>query len=129
VDNFGNALTDPVIELKNTANPAGGGKALTIIGGNVYRGNSIPGFKGKYIFGTYAQTQGVMNGELFIATPAGSGMWQYEEVTLKSYPNDLGYYLKGFGQDNDGEIYLTVSTAAGPTGTAGKIFKLVKVPS
>jgi glucose/arabinose dehydrogenase len=125
VDNFGKPLIDPVVELNNTANPAGG-KALTIIGGNVYRGHSIPGFEGKYIFGTYAQTQNVPNGELFIANPAGQKSWKYEEVELKSFPNDLGHYLKGFGQDNDGEIYLTVSTTAGPSGTNGKVFKLVK---
>jgi glucose/arabinose dehydrogenase len=127
VDNFGIPLTDPVIEINNTSNPMGG-KALTIIGGNVYRGKSIPSYQGKYIFGTFAQTQNSANGELFISTPAASGMWTYEEVPLKSYTNDLGYYLKGFGQDNDGEVYLTVSTALGPSGTTGKVFKLVKAP-
>ncbi|MFC0772542.1 PQQ-dependent sugar dehydrogenase [Terrimonas alba] len=127
VDNFGNPLIDPVIEVINAANPMGGGKALTIIGGNVYRGNSIPGFQGKYIFGTFGQTFTAPDGELFIATPAGPGPWKYDEIDLKSFPNDLGHYLKGFGQDNDGEVYLTVSTALGPSGTTGKVFKLVRV--
>jgi glucose/arabinose dehydrogenase len=123
VDNFGNTLTDPVIEVNNAANPAGG-KALTIIGGNVYRGNDIQSLKGKYIFGSYAQSN-APNGELFMAEPSGSD-WAYSEISLKSHPDDLGYYLKGFGQDNDGEIYLTVSTIGGPSGTAGKVMKLVK---
>jgi glucose/arabinose dehydrogenase len=125
MDNLGRKLVDPVIELNNTANPAGG-KALTVIGGNVYRGNAIPGLQGKYIFGTYAQTASVPNGELFVATPSGSASWQYDELKLKSFPNDLGHYLKGFGQDNDGEIYLTLSSVGGPSGTGGKVFKLVK---
>jgi glucose/arabinose dehydrogenase len=129
VDNFGNALTDPVISLPNTSNPQGG-KALTVIGGNVYRGNTITGFKGKYIFGTFAQTAGTPNAELFITNSeaGGAGPWAYSEVNLVNYPNDLGYYLKGFGQDNAGEIYLTVSSIAGPSGTTGKVFKLVKMP-
>jgi len=127
VDNLGNPLIDPVIEVNNTANPMGG-SALTVIGGNVYRGNSIPGFQGKYIFGTFGQTGMAPDGELFISNPAGPGPWDYEEINLKSFPNDLGHYLKGFGQDNDGEIYLTVSTAVGPSGTTGKVFKLVSVP-
>jgi glucose/arabinose dehydrogenase len=126
VDNFGNPLIDPVIEVINAANPMGGGKALTIIGGNVYRGNSIPGFQGKYIFGTFGQTFTAPDGELFISNPAGPGPWKYDEVDLKSFPNDLGHYLKGFGQDNEGEVYLTVSTALGPSGTTGKVFKLVR---
>lgn len=125
-DNFGNLLIDPVIELNNAANPQGG-KALTVIGGNMYRGNAIPAFRGKYIFGTFAQNSSAANGELFIATPAGS-TWSYNEVTLMSYPNDLGYYLKGFGEDNDGEIYLTVSSVAGPSGTTGKVLKLIPKP-
>jgi hypothetical protein len=113
-----------VIEMNNFQNPKGG-KATTIIGGNVYRGNKIRGFNGKYIFGTFSQGPGTPNGELFISSPAGSGLWSFDELNLKSYPNDLGYYLKGFGQDLKGEIYLTVSSLAGPSGTTGKILKLV----
>lgn len=126
-DNLGNPLIDPVVAINNTSNPQGG-KALTVIGGNVYRGNDIPGFQGKYIFGTFAQTPGNANGELFIADPSGTGQWNYDEVNLVSYPNDLGYYLKGFGQDNNGEVYLAVSSVAGPSGTTGRIFKLIKAP-
>jgi glucose/arabinose dehydrogenase len=126
VDNFGRTLIDPVIVINNAANPQGG-RALTIIGGNVYRGSAIPAYNGKYIFGTYAQTS-APDGELFISTPAGQSDWNFEEISLVNHPNDLGYYLKGFGQDNAGEIYLTVSSNAGPSGTTGKVFKLVKAP-
>jgi hypothetical protein len=115
VDVFGMDLIDPVIEMKNSANPSGG-KATTVIGGNVYRGRDIPEFKGMYLFGSFSQPGNVPNGEL---------LWDFAEVTLKDYPNDLGYYLKGFGQDNEGEIYLTVSGVAGPTDVTGKVFKLV----
>jgi glucose/arabinose dehydrogenase len=126
-DNLGRAFIDPVIEIANAANPQGG-RALTIIGGNVYRGNSIPGLQGKYVFGTFAQTAMTPNGELFVSQVSGQGTWSFNELSLVSAPNDLGYYLKGFGQDNDGEIYLTVTTNLGPTGTTGKVFKLVKAP-
>lgn len=125
VDNFGNQLIDPIIELNNFANPDGG-KATTVIGGNVYRGKAIKEYDGRYIFGTFSQGPGVANGELFISTSEGPGLWSYQEVPLKSAPNDLGYYLKGFGQDNEGEIYLAVSRIAGPTGNAGRILKLVR---
>jgi glucose/arabinose dehydrogenase len=123
-DNLGNPLIDPVIEVNNAANPAGG-KALTIIGGNVYRGTAINGWDGKYIFGTFSQSATAANGELFISQTSNANEWTYDEVNLKSQPNDLGYFLRGFGQDNDGEIYLTVSSMLGPTGNTGKVFKLV----
>ena len=98
VDAFGNKLIDPVIQVNNWLNPEGG-RPTTIIAGEVYRGNEIPGFQGKYIFGTFSQTPTTANGELFIANPAGSGEWSYQEIELASHPGDIGYYLKGFGKD------------------------------
>ncbi len=124
VDVLGKTLTDPVITISNTGNPAGG-RALTVIGGNVYRGSAIPDYVGKYIFGTFAQGNSP-NGELFIATPNGQSDWSFEELDIVSHAGDVGYYLKGFGQDNAGEIYLTVTTNLGPSGTTGKVLKLVK---
>ncbi|WP_202915843.1 PQQ-dependent sugar dehydrogenase [Pontibacter pamirensis] len=124
VDVYGNRLIDPVIEMKNFNNPSGG-RTLTIIGGNVYRGNDIPGFYGKYIFGSFAQSFGTPNGEIFISNPAGRGLWSFEEIELVSSPDDIGHYLKGFGQDLEGEIYVTASSMLGPSGNTGKVFKLV----
>jgi glucose/arabinose dehydrogenase len=123
VDKRGKELIDPVLELNNWQNPLGG-KATTIIGGYVYRGEKIDSWKGKYVFGTFSQTPATPNGELFIATMGGS-LWQYKEASLKNNPNDLGYYLKGFGQDDDNELYITVSSKPGPEGNTGKVFKLV----
>ncbi|HEX6334828.1 MAG TPA: PQQ-dependent sugar dehydrogenase [Flavisolibacter sp.] len=120
-------LSGPVIEINNWRNPAGG-RATTIIGGNVYRGQSIPSLYGKYIFGTFSQTPTTANGELFMAQTSGKGNWSYQEISLASSPNDIGYYLKGFGQDRAGEVYLTVSTILGPSGSSGKVFKLVTAP-
>lgn len=124
IDIYGNRLIDPVIEMKNFSNPAGG-RTITIIGGNVYRGNDIPGFQGKYIFGSFAQNFSAPNGELFIANPAGPGLWSFQEIELASSPDDIGHYLKGFGQDLEGEIYVTASSMLGPSGSTGKVFKLV----
>ncbi len=127
VDDRGKRLLDPVLELNNYQNPLGG-KATTIIGGYVYRGTGLEGWNGKYVFGTFSQSPTTPNGELFVATMKNgeeSGPWQYEEVSLKSHPDDVGYYIKGFGQDDDGEVYLTVSSTSGPSGTTGKVFKLV----
>jgi glucose/arabinose dehydrogenase len=124
MDILGHPLIDPVVIINNAANPAGG-RALTVIGGNVYRGTEIPAYKGKYVFGTFAQSF-APNGELFIAVMNGQRDWVFDEIELQSRPGDLGYYLKGFGQDNKGEIYLTVTTNLGPSGTTGKVYKLVK---
>jgi hypothetical protein len=90
----------------------------------IYRGEKIESWQGKYIFGTFSQTPATPNGELYIATPQGNA-WAYEEISLKNNPNDLGYYLRGFGQDDNGELYVTVSFMSGPQGNSGKVFRLV----
>lgn len=121
-DVLGNELIDPVIEMNNAKNPAGG-STVTIIGGYVYRGSSIPELSGQYIFGSFSKDF-EPTGEVFFANPSGAGLWDFEELEFKSTSGDIGYYLKGFGQDLDGEIYLAVSGMLGPDGNTGKIFKI-----
>jgi glucose/arabinose dehydrogenase len=131
VDSAGNPLIDPVIQLVNTANPAGGGKATVVVGGNVYRGSAFPQWQGKYIFGIFSQGgtgAAGANAKLYVSTPAASGLWGYEELNPKDYATNLGYYLKGFGQDLSGELYLTVSGVQGVSGTTGKVFRLAAAP-
>lgn len=127
VDAFGNPLTDPVIEMLNTANPAPAEvKSLTVIGGHVYRGHEIPSLTGKYIFGSFSRSFAGPQGEIFVAQPAGPGLWPFERVPLASFPDHLGLFVKGFGQDLQGEIYVAVSSVLGPSGTTGKVYKLVR---
>lgn len=124
IDPLGNRLIDPVIEMLNSANPASGIKTLTVIGGHVYRG-AIKGLKGDYVFGSFSKTFNPAQGELFVAKPAGPRLWPFIEIPLASFADHLGAFVKGFGQDLEGEIYVATSTALGPSGTTGKVYKLV----
>ncbi|MBC7913453.1 MAG: PQQ-dependent sugar dehydrogenase, partial [Pyrinomonadaceae bacterium] len=126
VDPNGRKLIDPIIEVNHIANPKGG-IATVIVGGNVYRGTTIPDFAGRYIFGIFSSGFTVPNGKIFIAESKSSGLWSYEEIVLKDHPDNLGLFLKGFGQDEKGEVYLTGSTTLGPSGTTGKVYKLAMV--
>jgi glucose/arabinose dehydrogenase len=124
-DSAGKPLIDPVIEVVNTANPKGNGLGIAIIGGFVYRGSALPGLVGKYIFGMLSST-GKADGQVFSSTPGtGSGMWAFDPLALKSFTPNLGTFLKSFGQDQSGEIYLLTSDQEGPQGTTGKVYKLV----
>lgn len=126
VDPLGNPLIDPIIEINNWQNPLGG-KATTVIGGHVYRGTAIRGLAGRYVFGTFSQTPTTPDGELYVAHQRPFGLWPVEELSLAGSPDDVGYFLKGFGQDRQGEIYMTVSEVVGPTGNTGRVLKLVPV--
>ncbi|WP_051189782.1 PQQ-dependent sugar dehydrogenase [Daejeonella oryzae] len=125
-DPDGRKLIDPIIEVNNVANP-NGGIATTIVGGNVYRGKTIPQFQGKYIFGIFSSGFTTPNGKIFVSESASSGLWSYEEIVLKDFSNNLGLFLKGFGQDLKGEIYIVGSTQLGPSGNSGKVYKLAMV--
>jgi len=123
LDVFGNRLIDPVLELRNTAQP--GGITVAVIGGNVYRGDDIPGLKGKYVFGSFSAPEDAAEGQIFVSKGGfGSGLWSIEKISLKSFPDHLGQYVKGFGQDLKGEIYVLTTVEGGPTGNTGKIYKL-----
>jgi glucose/arabinose dehydrogenase len=132
VDSAGKPLIEPIIQLKNKAHPDGTGIATVIVGGNVYRGSALPQLHGRYVFGIFSQGgsgAAAANAKLYAVTSTpSSGQWTYEDVNLNGYSSNLGYYLKGFGQDLEGELYITVSGAQGVSGSTGKVFKLVAAP-
>jgi glucose/arabinose dehydrogenase len=89
MDPFGNRLIDPVIEMLNAANPAPGVKTLTVIGGHVYRGDEIKSLKGDYVFASFSRSFAGPMGELFVAKPAGPGLWPFTEISLVSFTDHL----------------------------------------
>lgn len=126
-DANGNPLIDPVIEARNYANPDNG-HFVVIVAGYVYRGSSLPELQGKYVFGNFSAKDDEPQGEVYVTTPqAGAGLWSFEKLDLKSYTDNLKLYVKGFGQDSAGEIYVLATGNLGPSGTTGKVFKIVSV--
>ena len=120
----GTPLQNPVIEYANSAQP--GGLGVTVIGGHVYRGKTIDELEGRYVFGDFSRTFFPPNGSLFAATSESHGLWTIHELTIANRPNGrLGHYVLGFGQDDDGEVYVGVRDVLGPTGTTGRVYRLI----
>jgi glucose/arabinose dehydrogenase len=120
----GNPLIDPVIEVKNSKQP--GGYGLVIVGGHVYRGNALPQYEGKYIFGMWSRSFAAPDGSVLVATPQASGLWSFNEIHFANTPaGQLKHYVLGFGQDSKGEVYVLTSDASGPTGNSGKLYKII----
>jgi glucose/arabinose dehydrogenase len=123
-DPYGNPLIDPIIQLNNAANPAGG-VATVIVGGYVYRGSTFPQLQGSYIFGSFSQA-GAADGKVYVAAPSSAaGLRNYMSLNMHNFEANVGAYIKGFGQDLSGEIYVLTSDVAGPSGSSGKVYKLV----
>jgi glucose/arabinose dehydrogenase len=123
----GTPLRDPIIEYANSAQP--GGIGVTVIGGNVYRGNTIKSLKGMYVFGDFSTRFFPPDGTLLAARPRASGLWPIRELRVASSANGrLNDYILGFGIDDRGEVYVGGKDVLGPSGTTGKVYRLVPAP-
>ncbi len=80
-------LTDPVTEYTHSY-----GCAVT--GGEVYRGASLPGWLGVYVYGDYC------SGNIWGLLHKPDGTWQNALLFQTSYS------ISSFGLDQAGELYL-----------------------
>jgi glucose/arabinose dehydrogenase len=120
----GDPLIDPIIEYPQARL---GGFGVAVVGGHVYRGSALPQFRGRYVFGDWSRSFGQANGSLFVAMSRKRGLWQMQELRVATSPTGrLNARLLGFGQDAAGELYALTTNNTGPTGTTGRVLKLVR---
>ena len=118
----GEPLLNPVAEY-------GHEDGIAVVGGFVYRGSDSPELEGKYIFGDFSRGFFPGNGRLFWLDADGALSDIFEFRLLP--PNEpLQRYVLGFGEDEDGEIYLLTSQNLGPDPdtTTGEVFRIVTPP-
>ncbi len=111
-------LIGPVAEYDHA-----NGDGISVIGGHVYRGSRFPALSGLYVFGDFSTSFGAPNGKLYYLD-ADNDPSLISEFNL-STGAPLGLFVKGFGEDEDGEIYLLASTQLGPFGSGGGVFRIV----
>lgn len=104
-------IINPVAEYDHNEGTA-------IIGGFVYRGQTITAINGKYVFGDF-QNPELSSGRLFYNN---SGQVTEFQLTLADRP---GMNVMGFAQDAHGEIYLLGNTTGTPFGDTGVVSKIV----
>lgn len=120
----GAPLVGPIIEYKNVNQDEGIG--LVVVGGYVYRGTALPQLSGKYVFGDWGYSRDEPKGLVFAATPADEGRWPIQPVQIAGREGDeLNEHVIGFGQDDMGEMYVLTTETGGPTGTTGKVYRLI----
>jgi len=107
------ALTDPVLEYSHEDGTA-------VIGGFMERGSAVPALSGQYIFGDFVAPN-TETGRLFYSDFSG-GLTQ--ELRIGDPERDLGIFLKGFGQGDNGDVY-----ALGDGNSGGFVYKIVSIPA
>ena len=94
---------------------------IAVVGGFTYRGTLVPLLANRYIFGDLAGNAG--SARLFY-TYLGNGT--IFEFRMGQQNPLLGSFLKGFGQDDRRELYVMIDSNIGPSGTGGKVLKIVR---
>ncbi len=107
-------LLDPVLQYDHD-------EGTTVVGGHVYRGKAIPALRGIYVFGDY-QRPGTSSGRLFTGDLATG---EIKELRVGADDKPLGFLLKAFGVDADGELYVCGSMKPSPIGPGGFVKKIV----
>ena len=105
-------LIDPIAEYDHD-------DGLSIIGGFMYRGTALPNLIGRYVTGDFGRFNAPV-GRLFVLDRN-----EFRELRLGRENRTFDHWIKGFGQDQQGELYVFGSTNLGPTGTSGKMLKIV----
>jgi glucose/arabinose dehydrogenase len=121
----GEPLLDPIVEYSHPESGFSPEIGITVIGGFVYRGSESPGLVGSYLFGDFAQAFFAPSGTLlFIDDPSGPSP-AIEQFQIGFDDRPYGLFLKGFGEDEDGEVYACGSIALAPTGNTGVCQRIV----
>ncbi len=118
----GEPLQLPVIEYPHLDNQGDSSVAgSSVIGGYVYRGEALPELQGRYIFGDWSTDFSAPQGQIMIAslTDTPGALWSLEQVA------QLDAYVLGFGEDSSGELYALTTESTGPTGTTGKVHRII----
>jgi hypothetical protein len=108
----GEPLIDPVAAY-------GDPEGSAVIGGFVYRGSRIPALVGKYVFGDFSEPSFTTGGRLFWIDLSGD---LSQIVELRG--DRPGALLMGFGEDEEGELYVLTSQSPGPGDLSGMVYRI-----
>lgn len=112
----GEPLLRPIAEYNHS-------DGLAVVGGFVYRGSKYRDLYGKYVFGDFSTGFRTPAGRLFWLDADGA-LSDIFEFKIGELDLPLGKFLFGFGQDQDGELYVLASGNLGPSGIAGEVYRL-----
>jgi plastocyanin len=101
------------------------GLGVSLINGYLYRGSEIEGLQGNFVFGDWSQSFGEPGGRMFMAEPQDEGLWPITELIVTGENEGFEKFVLGFGEDQDGELYVLTTEMGGPTGDTGKVYRII----
>ncbi len=115
-------MTDPIVQYDHD-------EGLSVTGGFVYRGSAIPELFGMYVFGDWSSSFSNAEGRLFYYNPLDASP-EILELQLSGSNPPLGTFVRAFGEDANGELYILGGTNLGPFMTSGgqslgEVFRII----
>ena len=107
-------LVNPIVQYSHF-------DGIAVVAGFTYRGTRVPLLANKYIFGDLSGSAG--NARLFYTVLGNRPIAEFQMGPQNPL---LGSFLKGFGQDDRNELYVMIDSNIGPSGTGGKVLKIVR---
>ncbi len=99
---------------------------VSVSGGYVYRGSRYPALQGKYVFGDWSLPGFGGNGRLMYLEEEAPDQWRlYEFVTNGGTDSGFDTFVRGFGEDEDGDLYVLSNTNSGPSGDTGLVHRMI----
>jgi glucose/arabinose dehydrogenase len=106
-------LIDPIAEYDHD-------EGLAVVGGFVYHGDAIRALRNRYVFGEFSRPEGE-EGRLFFLN-ASNRIREFRLVGQSS----LGFFVNGFGQDANGELYVLGNTTGTPFEDTGVVMRIAQ---
>ncbi len=106
-------LIDPIAEYDHD-------EGLAVVGGFVYHGDAIRALRNRYVFGEFSRPAGE-EGRLFFLNASN----RIREFRLVGQ-NSLGFFVDGFGQDANGELYVLGNTTGTPFEDTGVVMRIAR---
>lgn len=114
-------LIDPVAEYDHD-------EGIAIVGGFVYRGNEIPSLRGRYVFGDYFSPADVSGRLFFLEKRNITHGNEIKDSKILEFQyadrEELGFFVLGFGQNRNGEVYVLANETGVPFGDSGVVLRL-----
>ena len=118
--------TLPVLVYPHPGGSFGTSPALgiSVTGGPIYRGSSIKGLQGWYLFADWAMSWAGPKHGIF-AAQSSDGEWFPQVLPGGKSPDNKDAWITAFAEDRNKEVYLLTNNKSGPAGQQGRIWKLV----
>jgi hypothetical protein len=121
----GEPLVEPQFQYSHLDND-GDVIRTSIIGGFVYRGMDLPALQGDYMFGDYSSGFEEPGDGTILAASQNGDSWSLRELNVDGQADGrIHRFIRGFGEDAYGELYILTTSSLGPAGTTGEVFKIV----